>query len=89
MRANPTKRYGRLLALDGLDLSVAAGQVFEFLGPNGAGTSATIRLLLGLARPTVGRARETTPPGSRAGRRGAGVPWQMSGAPTVGPTVGL
>ncbi|MCO1661128.1 ABC transporter ATP-binding protein [Pseudonocardia sp. S2-4] len=53
---NLTKRYGRLLALDGLDLSVAAGQVFGFLGPNGAGKSTTIRLLLGLARPTAGRA---------------------------------
>jgi ABC-2 type transport system ATP-binding protein len=54
---NLTKRYGRKLALDGLDLSVAAGQVFGFLGPNGAGKSTTIRLLLGLARPTAGRAR--------------------------------
>ncbi|WP_308257315.1 ABC transporter ATP-binding protein [Pseudonocardia lacus] len=51
-----TKRYGRLLALDSLDLSVPAGQVFGFLGPNGAGKSTTIRLLLGLARPTAGRA---------------------------------
>ncbi|MET7835825.1 ABC transporter ATP-binding protein [Micromonospora sediminicola] len=52
-----TKRYGRLLALDGLDLTVDAGEVFGFLGPNGAGKSTTIRLLLGLARPTAGRAR--------------------------------
>jgi ABC-2 type transport system ATP-binding protein len=54
--ANLSKRYGRLLALDGLDLTVAAGEVFGFLGPNGAGKSTTIRLLLGLARPTTGRA---------------------------------
>jgi ABC-2 type transport system ATP-binding protein len=53
---NLSKRYGRLLALDGLDLSVTAGEVFGFLGPNGAGKSTTIRLLLGLARPTSGRA---------------------------------
>jgi ABC-2 type transport system ATP-binding protein len=53
---NLTKRYGRLVAVDGLDLSVAAGEVFGFLGPNGAGKSTTIRLLLGLARPTAGRA---------------------------------
>lgn len=53
---NLSKRYGRLLALDNLDLNVAAGEVFGFLGPNGAGKSTTIRLLLGLARPTSGRA---------------------------------
>ncbi|WP_426504651.1 ABC transporter ATP-binding protein [Dactylosporangium sp. McL0621] len=52
-----TKRYGRLLAVDRLDLSVAAGEAFGFLGPNGAGKSTTIRLLLGLARPSAGRAR--------------------------------
>jgi ABC-2 type transport system ATP-binding protein len=51
-----TKRYGHLLALDALDLTVTPGQVFGFLGPNGAGKSTTIRLLLGLARPTAGRA---------------------------------
>ncbi|WP_250036675.1 ABC transporter ATP-binding protein [Paractinoplanes maris] len=51
-----TKRYGRLTALDDLTLEVTAGEVFGFLGPNGAGKSTTIRLLLGLARPTAGRA---------------------------------
>ncbi|WP_405421715.1 ATP-binding cassette domain-containing protein [Streptomyces erythrochromogenes] len=51
-----TKRYGRVLALDGLDLSVPAGEVFGFLGPNGAGKSTTIRLLLGLVHPTSGQA---------------------------------
>ena len=49
-----TKRYGRVLALDGLSLQVPAGQVFGFLGPNGAGKSTTIRLVLGLARPSAG-----------------------------------
>lgn len=52
-----TKRYGRLLALDALDLAVPTGSVFGFLGPNGAGKSTTIRLLLGMARPTAGHAR--------------------------------
>ena len=51
-----TKRYGRVLALDALDLEVVAGEVFGFLGPNGAGKSTTIRLLLGLARPSAGQA---------------------------------
>jgi ABC-2 type transport system ATP-binding protein len=51
-----SKQYGRLLALDGLDLTVPRGEVFGFLGPNGAGKSTTIRLLLGFARPTSGRA---------------------------------
>jgi ABC-2 type transport system ATP-binding protein len=53
---NLTKRYGRLTALDDLSLDVPAGAVFGFLGPNGAGKSTTIRLLLGLARPSAGRA---------------------------------
>ncbi|WP_431797121.1 ABC transporter ATP-binding protein [Microbacterium kunmingense] len=51
-----TKRYGRVAALDGLDLTVTAGQVHGFLGPNGAGKSTTIRILLGLARRTAGEA---------------------------------
>jgi ABC-2 type transport system ATP-binding protein len=53
---NLTKRYGPLTALDDLSLEVPAGEVFGFLGPNGAGKSTTIRLLLGLARPTAGQA---------------------------------
>jgi len=48
------KRYGRVAALDGLDLTVPRGEIHGFLGPNGAGKSTTIRLLLGLARPTSG-----------------------------------
>ena len=47
-------RFGRVKALDGLDLSVSAGEVHGFLGPNGAGKSTTIRILLGLARATGG-----------------------------------
>jgi len=48
-----TKHFGRVIALDGLDLDVSAGEIFGFLGPNGAGKSTTIRLLLGLIRPTA------------------------------------
>jgi len=51
-----TKHFGRVVALDGLDLEVAPGEIFGFLGPNGAGKSTTIRLLLGLLRPTRGQA---------------------------------
>jgi len=50
------KRFGRVTALDGLDLQVTAGEVHGFLGPNGAGKSTTIRVLLGLARSTGGSA---------------------------------
>jgi ABC-2 type transport system ATP-binding protein len=53
---NLTKKYGRVTAVDDLCLEVPAGEVFGFLGPNGAGKSTTIRMLLGLARPTGGRA---------------------------------
>lgn len=51
------KRFGRVKALDGLDLRVEAGTVHGFLGPNGAGKSTTIRILLGLLRADAGRAR--------------------------------
>ncbi len=49
-----TKRYGSVVALDGLDLEVPAGSVFGFLGPNGAGKTTTLRLLTSLARATSG-----------------------------------
>jgi ABC-2 type transport system ATP-binding protein len=51
-----TKRFGDFTALDSLTLDVAEGEVFGFLGPNGAGKSTTLRLLLGLIKPTAGRA---------------------------------
>jgi ABC-2 type transport system ATP-binding protein len=51
-----SKRYGSTLALDQLDLSVAEGEVYGYLGPNGSGKTTTIRLLLGLHRPSSGRA---------------------------------
>src|SRR6266700_2406370 len=44
------KSYGKTVALDGLDLSVATGEVHGFLGPNGSGKTTTIRILLGLLR---------------------------------------
>jgi polyether ionophore transport system ATP-binding protein len=51
-----TKRYGDVVALQDLDLQVARGEVVGYLGPNGAGKTTTIRLLLGLAQPSAGRA---------------------------------
>src|SRR5438093_1852813 len=50
-------RGRRTVALDRLDLSVPEGGVYGFLGPNGAGKTTTIRCILGLVRPTQGRAR--------------------------------
>lgn len=51
------KNFGRVRALDGLNLTVHEGEVHGFLGPNGAGKSTTIRVLLGLVRATSGTAR--------------------------------
>ncbi|HEX4897973.1 MAG TPA: ABC transporter ATP-binding protein, partial [Candidatus Limnocylindrales bacterium] len=51
-----TKRFGKVVALDRLDLDIPTGVVFGLLGPNGAGKTTAIRLLAGLARPTAGTA---------------------------------
>ena len=51
-----TKRFGDLVAVDDLSFSLEAGTVTGFLGPNGAGNTTTLRLLLGLAEPTAGEA---------------------------------
>ncbi len=51
-----TKAFGRLVAVNDLELQVMRGDVFGFLGPNGSGKTTTIRMLLGLIRPTAGRA---------------------------------
>src|SRR3954451_10045227 len=52
-----TKHYGAVRALDGVTLTVPAGEIFGLLGPNGAGKSTMIRILTGRARPTTGAAR--------------------------------
>src|SRR5580693_4309416 len=51
------KSYGATIALDGLDLSVAEGEVHGFLGPNGAGKTTAIRIMLGMLRADGGTAR--------------------------------
>jgi ABC-2 type transport system ATP-binding protein len=52
-----TKRFGTLVAVDGLDLEVRRGEIFGYLGPNGAGKTTTIRLCLDFLRPTAGEVR--------------------------------
>src|SRR3954462_11807326 len=51
------KRYGDIVAVNHVDLTVERGDVFGYLGPNGAGKTTSLRMLLGLIRPTEGRAR--------------------------------
>jgi ABC-2 type transport system ATP-binding protein len=51
------KRYGRIVAVDDVDLSVQAGDIYGFLGPNGAGKTTAMRILLGLLRPDAGEVR--------------------------------
>lgn len=52
-----TKRYGRVVAVEDLNLAVEEGEVFGLLGPNGSGKTTTILMLLGLTEPTAGEAR--------------------------------
>ena len=51
-----TRRYGRMLALDGIDLHIGAGELHAFVGPNGAGKTTAMRILATLMRPTSGDA---------------------------------
>ena len=52
--SNLTKRYGEVIAVNGISFQVGSGELFGFLGPNGAGKTTTINLLTGLARPDAG-----------------------------------
>jgi len=76
-----TKRFGKRLAVDGLDLVIPAGSISGFVGQNGAGKTTTIRMLLGLIRPTAGRG---TVLGHPLGRSRAYLP--RVGALIEGPT---
>lgn len=51
---NLTKKYGNFIAVSGLNLHIRKGTVYGFLGPNGAGKSTTMKMLLGLTRPSAG-----------------------------------
>jgi ABC-2 type transport system ATP-binding protein len=70
-----TRRYGAVAAVDGLSLRVGPGEIFGFLGVNGAGKSTTIRMLLGMVRPSAGWVELF---GTRV-RRGDGRVWSRVG----------
>jgi ABC-2 type transport system ATP-binding protein len=53
---NLTRKFGRLVAVNGLNLQIRKGAIFGFLGPNGAGKSTTVKMLTGLLQPTAGEA---------------------------------
>jgi len=70
------KRYADLTVVDGVDLTVAAGECFGLLGPNGAGKTTTLRILLGLTHPSEGMLRvlgHAVPEEARAMRARVGV----------------
>jgi ABC-2 type transport system ATP-binding protein len=78
-----TVRYGETVAVDGLDLTVPAGQTVALLGPNGAGKSTTVNAVLGLLRPDAGRIQvlgRTPLDAIRAG--GVGAMLQHGGLPS-------
>ena len=81
------KSFGRVKALDGLDLGITKGQIHGFLGPNGAGKSTTIRVLLGMYRADGGRAQvmgmDPAHEASAINRRLAYVPGSVSLWPSL------
>jgi ABC-2 type transport system ATP-binding protein len=80
-----TKVFGRVRAVENVDLHIHRGEIYGFVGLNGAGKTTTIRLLLGMLRPSAGTARVL---GRPVGPRGAG-PWarvgHMVGSPAAYP----
>ena len=61
-----TRRFGKLVAVDHVDLTVRKAKVYGFLGPNGSGKSTTIRMLCGLLTPNVRRHRSAGPAAFRS-----------------------
>jgi ABC-type multidrug transport system ATPase subunit len=70
-----TKDFGRVRAVDDVTLRVRPGRIYGLLGPNGAGKSTTLKMVLGLLRPTVGSVRLF------------GVPWRRSALARIGASV--
>ena len=52
-----TRRFGKLVAVDHVDLTIPRARIYGFLGPNGSGKSTTIRMLCGLLEPSAGSVR--------------------------------
>ncbi|GAA4490256.1 ABC transporter ATP-binding protein [Rhodococcus olei] len=79
---NLTRRFGPRRGITDVSFTISSGEVFGFLGPNGAGKSTTIRLLLGLYRPTSGRMRlfglDPTRDGVRINRRVGYLPGELA-----------
>jgi ABC-2 type transport system ATP-binding protein len=80
--ANASKRYGAVQALDDVSLEIDSGEIVAMLGPNGAGKTTSINLMLGLRKPTSGRARLFgLDPKDLHARSRIGVMLQESGVP--------
>jgi ABC-2 type transport system ATP-binding protein len=88
-----TRRFGEVMAVDGLTLGIGRGQTVALLGPNGAGKTTTVELLLGLLKPDAGAVRLFGGPPADAVRRGrVGVMLQDAGlaqGATVAELIGL
>jgi ABC-2 type transport system ATP-binding protein len=80
--AGVSRRFGSTVALDFVDLEIRPAEVVALVGPNGAGKTTLVRILLGLIRPTAGRATLFgLPPDTAAARRRVGAMLQVGGVP--------